>query len=185
MRWRETTTNYTQKLPTPGGKGEGFGFISQRDKNRRRFRRGDMAQRWQQTAADDRVFRRTYNLRSPINIPPPPPPPPGQGRVLSRRSLGSTVPAPIALHLGTRAYGWQTYWFCDDYALVSRRRQPADCPLLPNSTGSTRSLPVARRLLGYCCKNEKKKTALLQYTHIQIYTNPGIIRTWRDVPFPP
>jgi len=90
-------TNYTQILPSPV---ERRGLVL--------FPRGikiddvsDAGTCTAQAAADDRVFRRTYNLRSPINIQPPP----GQGRVLSRRSLGSNVPAPIALHLGAQAHG--------------------------------------------------------------------------------
>lgn len=132
-------TNYTQILPNPVER-RGFGFISQRDKNRRHFRRGDM----HSSSRRSRLSSHTYNLRSPINIQPPP----GQGRVLSRRSLGSSVPAPIALHLraGTRL---------TDLLVLQRSASPVDDkpPTVPTPPHhrSTRSLPVARRL-DYCCK---------------------------------
>jgi len=63
------TTRNDDKLysdTTKSGGKEGLGFISQRDKNRRRFRRGDM----HSTGGNrrSRLSSHSYNLRSPINI---------------------------------------------------------------------------------------------------------------------
>jgi len=162
--------------PTKSGGGEGFGFISQMDKNRRRFRLSGTCTG--SSSRRSRLSSHAYNLQSPINTQP------GQGRVLSLRSLGSSVPAPIALHLGAQAHGWQTYWFCNSPPADDR---PPTVPPPPAHTA--RSLPVARRL-DYCRKKDEKKNSVT-IIHIYIYRyaaykyakpgNPADM-TWHAIP---